>query len=103
MITLTQTLSELVDIQVEFHKRNKSERPTTTHVSAINIHETDSDEDISSIGSSQLDETDVLNFVDTMPFNNDNSNDIKIFNDLEEHLKCIGHLAYIFKAKYYPT
>jgi len=54
--------------------------------------ETDSDEDISSIGSSQLDETDVLNFVDTMPFNDEDSNDFNVFDDVEEHLEYIGHL-----------
>ena len=53
---------------------------------------TDSDKDISSIGSSQLDKTDVLNFIDTMPFNDWDSNDFNIFDDIEEHLKYIGHL-----------
>eukprot|EP00957_Ditylum_brightwellii_P172541 13135887-Ditylum_brightwellii.AAC.1 len=54
--------------------------------------ETDSDEDTISIGSSQLEETDVLNFIGTMPLNNEDSNDFNIFNDIEKHLKCIGHL-----------
>ena len=53
---------------------------------------TDSDKDISSIGSSQLDETDVLNFVDTMPFNDEDSDDFNVFDDVEEHLEYIGHL-----------
>ena len=47
---------------------------------------TDSDKGISSIGSSQLDETDVLNFIDTMPFNDEDSDDFNIFDDVEEHL-----------------
>eukprot|EP00957_Ditylum_brightwellii_P013401 1012277-Ditylum_brightwellii.AAC.1 len=37
--------------------------------------ETDSDEDTTSIGSSQLDKTDVLNFIDTKSFNDEDSND----------------------------
>eukprot|EP00957_Ditylum_brightwellii_P183954 14012305-Ditylum_brightwellii.AAC.1 len=49
-------------------------------------------EDIASIGLSQLDKTDVLNFVDTMPFNDEDSDDFNIFDDIEEHLKCISHL-----------
>eukprot|EP00957_Ditylum_brightwellii_P073778 5606663-Ditylum_brightwellii.AAC.1 len=53
---------------------------------------TDSDEDTTSIGLSQLDETDVLNFVDTMPFNDEDSNDFNLFHGIEEHLECIGHL-----------
>eukprot|EP00957_Ditylum_brightwellii_P149523 11386765-Ditylum_brightwellii.AAC.1 len=48
--------------------------------------ETDLDEDTSSIGSSQLDETDVLNFVDTMQFNNEDSDDFSVFDDVEEYL-----------------
>eukprot|EP00957_Ditylum_brightwellii_P141061 10746381-Ditylum_brightwellii.AAC.1 len=54
--------------------------------------ETDSDKDTSSTGLSQLDETDVLNFVDTMPLNNEDSDDFNVFDDIEEHLKYIGHL-----------
>ena len=54
--------------------------------------ETDSDEDISSIGLSQLDETDVLNFIDTMPFNDEDSDDFNVFDGVEEHLEYIGHL-----------
>jgi hypothetical protein len=50
------------------------------------------DKDISSIGSSQLDETDVLNFVDTVPFNDEDSNDFNVFDGVEEHLEYIGHL-----------
>eukprot|EP00957_Ditylum_brightwellii_P038299 2895665-Ditylum_brightwellii.AAC.1 len=54
--------------------------------------QTDLDEDTASIGLSQPDETDVLNFVDTMPLNDDDSNDFNVFDDVEEHLECIGHL-----------
>eukprot|EP00957_Ditylum_brightwellii_P193142 14706504-Ditylum_brightwellii.AAC.1 len=53
---------------------------------------TDSDKDTFSIGLPQLDKTDVLNSIDTMPFNNDDSDDFNVFNNIEEHLKCNGHL-----------
>eukprot|EP00957_Ditylum_brightwellii_P132169 10078052-Ditylum_brightwellii.AAC.1 len=48
---------------------------------------TDSDEDTSSIGLSQLNKTDVLNFLDTMPFNNEDSNNFNAFDDIEKHLE----------------
>eukprot|EP00957_Ditylum_brightwellii_P009289 702859-Ditylum_brightwellii.AAC.1 len=54
--------------------------------------ETDLDEDIASIGLDQLDEMDVLNLVDTMTFNDDDINDFNVFDDIEEHIECIGHL-----------
>eukprot|EP00957_Ditylum_brightwellii_P176606 13450554-Ditylum_brightwellii.AAC.1 len=53
---------------------------------------TDLDEETASISLSPLDKTDVLNFVDTMSFNNEDSNDFNIFDDIEEPLKYIGHL-----------
>ena len=68
-----------------------NEPGSTEHSTYGPSSETDSDEDISSIGSSQLDETDVLNFVDTMPFNDEDSNDFNVFDDVEEHLEYIGH------------
>eukprot|EP00957_Ditylum_brightwellii_P129196 9853769-Ditylum_brightwellii.AAC.1 len=65
---------------------------STENSTYIPDSETDSDEDTASIGLSQLDKTDVLNFVDTMPFNNDDRDAFNVFNDIEKHFKCIGHL-----------
>jgi hypothetical protein len=50
---------------------------------------TDSDEDTASIGVSQLDKTNVLNFIKTIPFNDEDSNDFNVFDEVEEHLEYI--------------
>ena len=50
---------------------------------------TDSDEDTASIGVSQLDKTNVLNFIETIPFNDEDSNDFNVFDEVEEHLEYI--------------
>eukprot|EP00957_Ditylum_brightwellii_P074917 5693637-Ditylum_brightwellii.AAC.1 len=44
-----------------------------------------------SFASEQHDKTGMLNGVDTMQFNNEDSNDFNVFDDIEEHLKCTGH------------
>eukprot|EP00957_Ditylum_brightwellii_P173865 13236639-Ditylum_brightwellii.AAC.1 len=71
----------------EINEPGSTENSTYRHSS-----KTDSDEDTASVGLSQLDETDVLNFVDTTSFDNEDSDDFNKFDDVEEHLKYIGHL-----------